>query len=130
MSIEFDFSEVGHLAANLDRVPGRAAPNVRKAVEVTARKVKDDARDNTKGMKQLRGIPPAIDYDMRAERDSIGADIGFRRDVAQGALGNFIEYGSKYFPARGPLAHALHENEEDFVRGLGIAIADAIEDAL
>lgn len=123
--IDIDLAQVRQLSANLKEVPRHAAKNVRQAVQVTATHVKDDARDNTRDMKYLGGIPARIDYDMIGRSDSIGADIGFNKG-GQGSLGNIIEYGSRYFPARGPLTHALHENEGDFVKGLLIAVEDAM----
>lgn len=129
MTVQFDFTEVNRLAANLAAYPSTVAPTVRQAVEVTARKVKDSARDGASGIKGMAAVPSRIDYDLKGDSGSVWAEIGFRKEGA-GQLGNFVEYGSRYFPARQPLSIALHEQEGDFVRGLGIALADSLGDAL
>lgn len=123
--IELDMSEIIKLSADLRTVGPRVALNARKAVEVTARRVKDDARDKTRGMYRLGRIPSSISYDMRNDREGPRADIGFNKH-GQGNLGNIIEYGSRHFPARGPLTGALHDNAADFVRGLERAVTDSM----
>ncbi|MFD2757102.1 hypothetical protein [Gulosibacter faecalis] len=124
--IEFDHSEVQKLRANLSAVGPRVAVNARKAVEVTARRVKDSARDRTRGMKYLGGVPAAIDYDMLGSLDGIRAEVGFNKR-GQGKLGNIIEYGSRYFPARGQLTAALYDNEADFVKGIMQAVDESMD---
>jgi hypothetical protein len=124
-SIDFDMSEVRNLSADLTSVGSKVAPLARKAVEVTARHVKDDARSLMKGVKGMPHIPRSVDYDMVGSAAGIGADIGFDKG-GQGSLGNIYEYGSRYFPARGPLTHALHENEADFVKGIMLAAEEAL----
>lgn len=124
-SIDFDMGEVRQLSADLTSAGSKIAPFARQAVEVTARHVKDDAKDNMRGVKYMPHIPAAVDYDMVGSAAGIGADIGFNKG-GQGSLGNIYEYGSRYFPARGPLTHALHENEADFVKGIMLAAEDAL----
>lgn len=124
--IGFDFSEVRKLAADLSEAESNAAPLVRKAVEVSARRVKDAARDNMRDVKYMPHIPAAVDYDLLGSGDGITAEVGFDRGKRQGQLGNIYEYGSRFFPARGPLTHALHENEADFVKGITLAATDAL----
>lgn len=123
--IGLDTSEVMRLSADLRTVGPRVALNARKAVEVTARRVKDDARDKTRGMYRLGRIPASISYDMHNDLSGPSAEIGFDKS-GQGNLGNIIEYGSRHFPARGPLTGALHDNADDFVRGLERAVDDSM----
>jgi len=129
MPADFDFSEVLKLAADLDEVPETAGENVRKAVTVTARNVKDGWRKKLSGSQTLPGTPRAISYDVRggnAIRGSeisaeIGADLG-----GQGSLVWVDEYGSPTSAPRGSGAAALHENERDFIEGLSKAIGDVL----
>lgn len=125
MSIDIDRSEIMALAADMSQVGSRIAPLVRKAVEVTARGTEDTARRLTKGSRGFGPLPATIDYTMVAGPDWVGADIGFNKG-GQGSMGHWWEYGSRHFPARGPLSQSLDENAEDFVKGLTIAAEDAL----
>jgi hypothetical protein len=121
-SISTDFSELSKLAADLGEVPKAIGPFVRKAVEVTARKVRDDWRDNAKGMPHAPAFPSSITYDLKGGNgvrgSEIDAEIGPDKSRPQGALGNLIEYGSVNNPAQGLGHGALQRNQEDFVTGL------------
>lgn len=123
--IDFDFSQVRELTAAVEAAPERISPRARQAVEVAARKTKDRARELTSGSKYLPHLPGSIEYDMLDGNNSISAEVGFERSKTQGKLGNIYEYGSRYFPARGPLTQAIHEQEADFVRGMSKAAEDA-----
>lgn len=119
--IDFDFSELNTLAADIGAAKVELIPNVRKAVEVTARNIKDDWRDNAK--KANRGhakrYPSAIDYDMQLDADGvIGAEIGPKLG-GQGSLG-FLEDapgGIRSAPQRN-VDKALRANMSDFEKGL------------
>ena len=119
--INFDFSELNKLAADLGSASVELIPNVRKAVEFTARNIKDDWRDNAK--KANRGhakrYPTAIDYDMQLDRDGvIGAEIGPKLG-GQGSFG-FLEDapgGIRSAPQRS-VEKALRANLSDFEKGL------------
>lgn len=123
MSLGFDFSEMDKLAADLADAPAEVIPRVRKAVEVTARGIKDSWRDAAKS-KVDRGhakrYPSSIDYDMLLDTDGvIGAEIGPSLTKAQGALG-FLEDapgGVRSTPQRNR-EKSLADNIEDFERGL------------
>ena len=58
--IEFDTSELDAFAADLGQSSARVTRNVQKAVEVTARKVKDDARKFATGINYARNYPRSI----------------------------------------------------------------------
>lgn len=127
-SISTDFSELSKLAADLGEAPKAIGPFARKAVEVTARKVRDDWRDNAKGMPHAPAFPYSITYDIKgggARGSEIDAEIGPDKSRPQGALGNLIEYGSVHNPAQGLGHGALQRNQEDFVTGLNKAEEDA-----
>jgi hypothetical protein len=129
---EVDFSDVMKLAADMGHVDETLAPLVRKAIEVTARKVKDSAKAKVAaGSSSWSGLPNTIDYDLHgttgARLGGISAEVGYNKSRGGGKLGNIREFGA---PAknRGPhndLANALEENQDDFQRGLEIAASDA-----
>lgn len=119
--IEFDFSELNKLAADIGNVPASVIPNVRKAVEVTARNIKDDWRDAAKRANpgHARRYPSTIDYDMQLDFDgAIGAVIGPKLG-GQGSLGFLEEAGGgvRAAPQRN-VDKALRNNLADFEKGI------------
>lgn len=141
-----DTSELDRLAADLGRVPSTAGKFIRQAVEVTARHVKDDWRDEAKGMAHAPAFPYSVGYDIgagygmslgqsasavlsggivSAGSSTITAEIGPDKGRAQGALGNLIEWGSINNPPQGLGHGALQRNEADFERGITKALDDA-----
>ncbi|ANZ17457.1 hypothetical protein O1L44_16300 [Streptomyces noursei] len=98
----------------------------RQAVEITARKVKDSAKQRASGFKHLPHYPRSIGYDLHGGPGAVWAEIGPDNRAAQWGLGRFIEFGT---PTSGPHPHmgpALVENEADFTRGMLIAVTEAI----
>lgn len=125
--IDFDTSELDALAADLGNVPGRVVANVQKAVEVTARKIKDDARKFASNIRFARSYPRSITYDIKYKLPfEVGAVIGPDKNGPQGALGNILEYGSVNNAPVKHLGPALDRNENDFVDGLSKAVSDAV----
>lgn len=111
---------------DLNLFPRRLAVNTRKAVQVTCKKVRDDARNRIKGHKYLPAYPYSITYDVKATGEGVEGEIGPDKGRAQGPLGNIVEYGTS---KNAPLPHlgpALDANAEDLVRGVEIAISQAI----
>lgn len=125
----FDFSEINKLAADLGSASRDTKANVRKAVEVTARKVKDSWRDKLKGSSTLPGLPSAVSYDVKSPSGAVEAEIGFDKGRRQGALGNVSEYGTPSVGPRGFGLASLKENEEDFVTGIELAADETLKDA-
>lgn len=118
--ISFDFSEISQLAADLGDAPRKIRPNVRKAVEVTARHVRDDWRAPLAGSEMVRGGDRTVSYDINSSDDGIEAEIGPELGGV-GAIVGMLEYGT---PTAGPTGYghaALQKNEADFVKGLEIA---------
>jgi len=128
-SIEFDFSEVLSLAATIEDAPQAALPKIRQAVEITARHVKDDWRDDARRQNpgQAKNYPSAIDYTMELSDGEIGAEVG-PRVGGQGSLG-ILEDAPGGVGARPQKSgqKAARKNEDDFQRGLERAVADALE---
>lgn len=155
--MSFDFSELNKLSADLGEVPKNAGKHIRKAVEVTSRKVKDAANDSVKSSRASWSKPlaGAIDYEITAEAgdggSSITSEVGYNktRYGKRASLGNLREFGApnapsgffsgdKFIPIPGTSAPraphndlqiALHANEADFVKGLEDALRDAEREA-
>lgn len=123
--IEFDFSELMELAADLGDVPEKVAPNVRKAVQVTSHKIKQDwrkAADRT-GLSQYAGD---ITYETTETRDSIEGEIG----PTPGDGGSFGLVEEARGGVRSAPQHAgrdaARKNEKDFIEGLLKATEDIL----
>ncbi len=132
---EFDFSELDTLAADLDGAASNVGPYARKAVEVSARNVKDGARRRVRGRKHFKQGANAIDYELKGFQGFgatvLDAEIGYDKDHASGKLGNLIEYGapgaSNQLAPGSELQAALQETREDFVTGIEQAVDDALK---
>ena len=132
MSIDFDFSEINKLAADLATVPLKAIPNVTKAIEVTARHVKDDWKGGVPGISS-RGSSAyegSIDYDMKPAVGGVGAEIGPNLGKAGGTFGLLEDGGGGVMSAPQHAGrNAAKKNEADFVKGLSKALADGEREA-
>ncbi|MGE7432755.1 HK97-gp10 family putative phage morphogenesis protein [Kitasatospora sp. NPDC001175] len=114
------------LIADLGAAPARLAANTRKAITVTARTIRDDARQRISGHPHLPAYPYSITYDVRATGTGVEAEIGPDKDRSQGPLGNIVEYGTS---KNAPLPHlgpALDAAAPDAERGVSIAVQDAL----
>lgn len=124
-----DFSELANLAADLSHVPAKANRYVDKAMKVTAHNIDDDW---TQGATVSRGYAESygrsIDYTMKYPGDAIEAEIGPSLGKTAGASAGFLEDAPGGVTAAPQHAgrNALEANEDDFVRGLEIAIFDAL----
>lgn len=125
-----DFSELYALAADLSEVPSNANRNIKKAVEVTARNVRDDWRQGAevgRGDGYSERYASSIFYDMKYPGGAIEAEIGPELGRPGGSAG-FLEDSPGGVAASPQHAgrDALEANEEDFLNGLEIAIADGL----
>ena len=136
------------LAKDLGAVAVAAKPNLRKALEVTARHVKDDTRKAVRaGSKTWRGLPPAVDYEVTSSADGVTAEVGYDKDRAAGKLGNIREFGApgarrtvvsggetiptaQRLPraAHHDLQNALKANEPDFEKGIELAVDSVLKE--
>lgn len=125
--IQFDFSEISKLAADIGRVQDDAGPKIRKAVEVTSRNIKDAWADKLRGENGVPHAPRAITYDIKATPgktvSNIEAEIGAQRGRLQAPIVTVIEFGApgNNLAPRGYGNGALKDNEADFIKGLEIA---------
>lgn len=118
--IDFDFSGVNSLVASLGTVPARVIPKAAKALEITARNIKEDWRTEAKeaNPEHARHYPNRVTYDMELGKDGeIGAVIGPELG-GQGSLG-FLEEapGGVAAAPQGNARKALRKNLADFEKG-------------
>lgn len=128
--ISIDFSDFDRLAADLAEAPEEAKRNIPKALEYTARNVRDGWRGRLEASPGLEGLPYAITYDIDKNTvfgvDEYRAEIGADKSRNQGPLANISEFGSIKHPPRGYGLASLQEQQADFEKGLGIAIGDIL----
>jgi hypothetical protein len=101
--------------------------NVTKAVEVTSRHVKDDAKKNAKEIlgEDVRHQPSTYQYEMKhPSKGIVEGWIGPVKGWKQAAIP--LEYGTPYTAARPALEPALAANVEDLVKGVSMAIGEAL----
>ena len=132
MSINFDFSELNTLAADLGKVAGNTGPFINSAVQFTSNLIKDAARKSVNDVdRRWKALPSAIDYEVTTFQgfgaSVIKSEIGYNRDKPAGHLGNIREFGKPKIAPHLDLQTALTENEADFEKGLGDAINDALK---
>lgn len=123
---DVDFSELMKLAADLGDVDRKVAPFVRKAVQVTSYKIRDDWRKEAK-RSGLAGYAASVTYETKESRDGITGEIGPDLGRNQGSFG-FVEDaggGVRSAPQHAGRS-AARKNEADFVRGLEKAIGDIL----
>lgn len=114
------------VVSEMEQAPIRLLVNARKAVQVTSRKVRDDARNRIKGHKYLPAYPYSITYDTKLTAEGIEGEIGPDKGRAQGPLGNIVEYGTSKNAPIPHLGPALDANAEDLVTGIEIAVRQAL----
>jgi hypothetical protein len=139
---QVDSSEFDKLAVDVSFFPQDAMGFFRQAAEVTARNVKDTARENATGMAHAPAFPYSITYDFVGDSHGGGAlgafvggrggydfavEIGPDKDLPQGDLGNLIEYGSVNNPPQGIMHGALQAHEADFEKGVDRAVNEAMK---
>lgn len=137
--VRIDTSDLSRLAADIGKAPSKSGRTLRQAMEVTAKNIRDTARDKASGLEHAPAFPASITYDVGANHsllretfgsggaDTIMAEIGPDKDRPQGALGNLLEYGSVNNSPRGIMHGALQENQADFEKGIDKAIDDALK---
>lgn len=129
---DIDFSDITKLAADIAEAPREVRPNLRKALEVTSRNIKDAWASKVAGSPGLEGLQGAVSYDVLSDNSSVApitAEIGFDKSRRQGPLGNISEFGSVHHPPRGYGLAALQENAADFEKGIDIAVEQAMKAA-
>lgn len=127
-NIQIDFSDVLRLAASIEEAPAAAGRKIRQAVVVTARNIKDDWRAPLQGSSSVPGGAASVSYDVSGGQgiraEEIRAEIGPELK-GQGPIVGMLEYGTPSTGPRGYGAAALEKNQEDFQRGIEIALDQA-----
>ena len=101
--------------------------NVTKAVEVTSRHIKDDAKKNAKEVLGDSVRHQASTYQYEIKHPSKGVVEGWIGPVKgwkQAAIP--LEYGTPHTAAKPALEPALSANIEDLVKGISMAVGEAI----
>lgn len=125
--IQFDTTGLTSLSADLGRQSGKVVPLVRKALEVTARNIKEDAQKlaGSKNSIYARAYPHTISYDFKASLGGSKVEIGPTLG-GQGSLGGILEEGGIHNAPQNNLTNALRNNVDDFQRGIEKAVEDSI----
>lgn len=118
--------DLGSLAHDLSSGGKAVRPYVKAAVEHSANQIKKDWSQGA----ERRGLGPysrSIDYELTTNALSYEAEIGPNLGKRQGAFG-FVEDGGGGVKSAPQHAgrDALEANEDDFERGLAIAVWDAV----
>lgn len=124
MATAFDFTEVNQLAADLEAAIPDTMDNLAKAVEVSARGIKDDWRAVAKGAsgRHAKRFPSSITYDIERSATEVRAEIGPELGRPQGPLGILDEgVASQNTAAQGGMRLAVRANQDDFIRGVLMA---------
>lgn len=104
-----------------------AGVNVTKAVEVTSRHIKDDAKKNAREILGASVRHQASTYQYEIKHPSKGIVEGWIGPVKgwkQAAIP--LEYGTPHTAAKPVLEPALTGNVEDFVKGISLAVGEAL----
>lgn len=114
----------------IESVEPKLRDNLRKAVEITARNIKDDAKKNLQGMatpsiSHIPYLPAAIQYQMEGNRYYVAAKVNAKGRQAR--LIGVIEYGSPTSAPHPFLMPAALFNRDDFLRGVRQAVKDALD---
>ena len=129
--MDADFSELMQLSRDLEQGGEAISGNVRKAIQVTSQKIKEDARASVRGRKGLGHAAHAITYDTKESASGVESEIGYDKGRGAGKLGNLIEFGApnsgNHLSPSHDLGNALLNNEDDFVHGLEKAVDDALK---
>ena len=103
----FDASELNRLETDLAGAGIRAAALINATTVVAAGKIKATARSLITGLRHAPAYPYSITYDIKWNAVSVEAEIGPDKDLAQGALGNLLEFGSRNNPPHAHMGPAL-----------------------
>lgn len=132
MTVEYNFAELGALAADIGTAIPGGKKNFQQALTVTARHVKDDWNSKLYNDGHADRTGKAITYDVGSFEgfggSTIEAEVGaVRGSGRQAGVVRLLENGSIHNGAHGYGAAALHENEGDFEHGIQTAIDDALK---
>lgn len=124
--------ELNALARDLGEIPKATAPFIRKAVEVSARNIKDIIKDEYSDARALPGASRSISYDLKgntgARLGGITAEIGPELGE-QGSIVGLVDEGAPRTPGRKRIPKALTQEAPGFEQGIQKAIDDGLRAA-
>lgn len=124
--------DLNALARDLGEIPKATAPFVRKAVEISARNIKDLIRNEYSGARALPGASRSISYDIQgstgARLGGISAEIGPELG-GQGSIVGLVDEGAPRTPGRKRIPKALQNEAPGFTQGIEKAIEDGLRAA-
>ena len=131
--MDADFSELDDLVADLTAAPAEVVPFVKQALKGTAMGIKKawaaDAKvSHGEGFSEL--YASSIDFDELDTSTGPQVEIGPNLGRSGGSAGFFEEGASVGAPARHSGRKAVEANEEDFQRGIAIALYDGTTKAI
>lgn len=114
--------------AILADAPHQIQQHGHQAVEVTARKMKDDMRGRAERIagRHAAAYPASITYDITPPGDTVRAEVGPDKERRQGALGNLLEGGGPHSNPHPHVTPGFEANKDDLEVGLGKAIEDSL----
>lgn len=118
MAGHIDAHEVYELQQLLAGAAGVAPEEARKALQVSAPRIKADARRRISGHPSAPAYPQAITYETHETPMGGWAEIGPDKEKRQGALGNILEHGTV---KNAPIPHmrpAADTEEPKFVKAM------------
>lgn len=131
--LKLDFSELAQLGADLGKVPETAGPFLNSALQFTSKEVARAAQRKVGKRRHFKQAAAAIDYEVTTFQgfgvSVIQSEIGYDKEKSAGSLGNLIEFGApgslNALTPGNELVTSLHEQEDDFEKGLLRATEDA-----
>lgn len=139
--ISIDTSELDRFEAHIGKATTRLIENTSKALEVSARNIRDDWRAPLAGSATVPAGAYSVTFDMHAESvrglavgaagiaggvTGLRAEIGPELGRAQGPIVGLLEEGTPTVGPRGFGLAALQKNQGDFERGLAQAAEDSL----
>jgi hypothetical protein len=118
---------------HIDGVEPKLRVNLRKAVEITARHIKDDAKKNlhahgitTPDISHIPKLASSIQYQMQGNRYYVAATVNAKNKELQARQVGIIEYGSPTSAPHPFLMPAALFNRADFLKGVRQAVKDSL----
>ena len=127
MSFSMEVNGIERVIEFFKLVDKVAGANVTKAVEVTSRHIKDDAKAAAREIlgESVRHQASTYQYEIKhPSKGVVEGWIGPVKGWKQAAIP--LEYGTPHTVAKPVLEPALTGNVEDFVKGISIAVGEAL----
>ncbi|WP_426940244.1 hypothetical protein [Pseudarthrobacter sp. S6] len=127
MSFSIEITGIESVIRSMVEIDRHAVANISKAVEITARHIKDDAKKTAREVLggSVRHQASTYQYEIyRPSRGIVEAWIGPVKGWKQAAIP--LEYGTPYTAPKPVLEPALTGNIPDLVKGISMATGAAL----